>query len=46
VKGSKVSVYVDHRGKPAMVYEPLDDNLVEGSVGFSLGNFQGRRSGI
>jgi hypothetical protein len=38
VKGNKVSVFVNHSTKAALVYAPLDNSLKSGSVGFWLGN--------
>ena len=38
VKGNRLTVYVDHQSKPAMVYKALDPELKSGSVGFWFGN--------
>jgi len=38
VKGNRLTVYVDHQPKPAMVYTALDPELKSGSVGFWFGN--------
>jgi hypothetical protein len=38
VKGNRLTVYVDHQPKPAMVYTALDPSITEGSVGFWFGN--------
>ncbi len=38
VKGSKLTVFVDHHATPDFIYSPLDSSLKSGSVGFWLGN--------
>jgi len=38
VKGSKLTVFVNHQTTPALIYNQLDNSLKSGSVGFWLGN--------
>ena len=38
VKGSVVSIYLDNQPQPVFTYSALDASLIEGSVGFWLGN--------
>jgi len=38
VKGSKLTVYVNHSATPVFIYNLLDNSLKSGSVGFWLGN--------
>ena len=38
VKGRTLTVFTDQQPKPVFVYDDLDPNLLEGSVGFWLGN--------
>jgi len=40
VKGSKLTVFVNHEAKPVFTYNNLDSSLKSGSVGFWLGNCQ------
>jgi len=38
VKGSKLTIFVQHQASPAFIYNALDSSLKSGSVGFWLGN--------